>query len=246
MSKVRIYLEPNKVKKIIFLDDDTVVHKIKNVLRLKIGESLFVFDGEGREYQYSIVNVSKKNVVIEKARITKKEVIPQIKVSLAFPLMKETKLDFLLQKATELGAFEFIPFFSERSVILQKPSLHKFTRWRKIIIEAVRQSDRVWLPKLEELVAFDELVSRKYDIKMAAHPQGERLKEILDKTDYKFKDILLVIGPEGDFSPEEMIKLEKYSFNFVKLSHNILRTETAGIFFVGLVNYFIDTHRGRD
>lgn len=241
MSRARIYLEPDKIKNLVSLKANAVIHKIKNVLRIKEGESIFVFDGEGREYQYEIINLNKKKIVIEKVRLTKKEDIPQVKVSVAFPLMKETKLDFLFQKATELGAFKFIPFFSQRTVITQRPSLIKLTRWKRIVVEAARQSERVWLPEFGDVVSFDALVRENYSLKMVAHYQGKKLSEILDKTNFKFNELLLVIGPEGGFAPEEIRELEKHKFNFVKLSPYILRSETAGIFFVGLVNYFIDT-----
>jgi 16S rRNA (uracil1498-N3)-methyltransferase len=234
MSKVRIYLTPKEIKSNIWLDDKNLIHKIRDVLRLRKGETIFVFDGEGREYLYGLVDIERRAVKIRRIKTTRVSDRPKSQIFLSFPIIKEDKLDFLLQKATELGVWRLLPFFSQRSSVSGKPSCARQDRWRRIIIEAARQSDRLWLPNIEEPKEFVEIIKEKADLKLAAHIEGNFLRKILTK---EAKKILVIVGPEGDFSGEEIKRLKSEKFTFIKLSENILRTETAAIFLVGLINY---------
>ncbi|MCK4809458.1 MAG: 16S rRNA (uracil(1498)-N(3))-methyltransferase [Candidatus Omnitrophica bacterium] len=235
MSKIRFYFPPCEIKSHILLEDKRNIHKIKNVLRLKEGGSLFIFDGQGKEYLYSIENTGKKDLSLKRIKTTREEFFPQFTVSLAFPLMREAKLDLIFQKATELGVFRFLPFLARRGAVVKNPSKIKLERWRKIIEEAARQSDRLWLPRIEEVKPFDDVIKEEADIKLAAYRDGEMLQALVDKK--KHKRFFLIIGPEGDFSQEEKQKLKEAGFRFLKLSENILRSETAAFFSVGILNY---------
>ena len=238
MAKIRIYFIPAMIKEEILLKDRDIIHKVKDVLRLKKDDSVFVFDGEGKEYEYIIEEIRQRSVEIKRIRKIREDAPSQVKVSLAFPLLREQKLNFILQKAVELGVCRLLPFFSQHSAVFHKPSQVKRKRWQKIVIEAVRQSQRLWVPFIEPVREFDEVLMEAADVKLFAHVSGRNMR-IIEKADRGGgkSTFLLVVGPEGDFSDEERGKLVKHGFQCVKLSESILRSETACVFFVGLVNY---------
>ncbi len=238
MAKVRIYIEPKDISDFIEIKGRDLIHKIRNVLRLGKGDFLYAFDGQGSEYQCRIEGVAKKSVLLRKESLSESNLAPGKKIVLGFPLVREEKIDFILQKATELGVGNFIPFICERS-LTDKPFKQKGERWRKIITEALRQSQRLWMPDISEILDFKEVLRSNYNTKLAASVKGEKLSSILGG---KKEDILVLIGPEGGFSPLEHSQLEENNFKFLKLSSHILRVETASIFSVGLINYTINNH----
>ena len=236
MAKVRIYIEPKDISDFIEIKNRDLIHKIRNVLRLKKGDEIFVFDGKGKECAYSIEELGEKYILAKRGVILRQSNSLDKKVLLAFPLTKEGKVDFILQKATELGVAGFIPFTCERS-IKYGPSAKKKQRWNRIIAEATRQSQGVWLPFLEDTVSFNELIKRDCKLKIAGSFNGKSLGSVLLK---EAEDVFVIVGPEGDFSLSEYKKLKDNSFKFIRLSSNILRVETACIFFVGLINHIIN------
>ncbi len=238
MSKMRIYIKPEKIENFLEVSDQSVIHKIRNVLRLKPKQEIFVFDGQGKEYVYVIKDISKKCILLKKEKELKRRCFLSRGVTLAFPVVKEEKVNFILQKATELGVRGFIPFVCERS-LRGKLAKQKLERWKKIINGAAGQSGRLWMPDISEILDFKEVLRSNYKTKLAASVKGERLSSILDD---KKEDILVLIGPEGGFSPLEYSQLEGDNFKFLKLSSHILRVETASIFSVGLINYTINNH----
>lgn len=242
MSCIRIYLAPQKIKEEASIKEKGIIHKIRDVLRLKRGDTLLVFDGKGKEYEYTIEAVQKNDIQLRKVKTVREQKHPSPCVALAFPLLREQKLDYILQKTTELGVGRLLPFLSQRSLITQEPSHLKRIRWETIVLEAARQSQRLWVPLIEQVRCFDEVLRENAELKLYAHSQGERLDTISKKI--RAGTILLVVGPEGDFSQKEKSLLEEHRFQGATLSPNILRSETAAIFFVGLVNYFLD-HRNK-
>ena len=129
MSKIRIYLEKDKLKPVIRISDKDICHKLKHVLRLNLKEKVFIFDGQGEEFSYWIRQINKKDIVLEKENLTVKSLRCKHKLILGFPLMRENKMDMVFQKATELGASGFIPFISQHSAVKKKKSRNE--RWRK-------------------------------------------------------------------------------------------------------------------
>ncbi|MFH1519012.1 MAG: RsmE family RNA methyltransferase [Candidatus Omnitrophota bacterium] len=236
MSKIRIYIQPEKVENFIEISGKNTIHKLRNVLRLGRKNELFVFDGQGKEYLYAIKDISRKQISLKKVRESLKECFPEPKVILAFPVTKEEKINFILQKATELGVSEFIPFTCQRSFKISSLS-NKLMRWEKIVIEAARQSGRLWLPPVNNILSFNKVIEKCYQVKLAASIKGDKLKSVLNT---RQKEIFIIVGPEGDFTPAEWAKLRENNFKFIKLSINLLRMETAAVFAAGLVNYFFN------
>lgn len=236
MSKARIYVKPQEIADFIQIKEKALLHKLCSVLRLKKGDEILVFDGKGKEYLYSIEELEKKCILAKRGAIAQKRSSLKKKVILAFPLIREERADFILQKATELGVAGFVPFTCERS-IKYGPSVKKKQRWNRIITEATRQSQGLWLPFLEDVASFNELIKRNHKLKLAGSFGGKNLESLLSKG---VEEVFIVVGPEGDFSLSEYAKLKDNKFKFVKLSSNILRVETACMFSVGLIKYFLD------
>ncbi len=244
MSKIRIYIEPQNIENLVEIRNKEIIHKIKDVLRLKENDNIYVFDGKGKEYLYIIKGINSKSILIKKRKKEKDEFLPQVRVFLGFPVIRKEKIDFILQKATELGVDGFIPFICARSLPL-KSLESKLRRWEKIVREAVRQCGRLWIPQIYRVLRFEEIIHQEFSLKLAASIEGENPQDVLVK---KAKDILVVVGPEGDFTSCEFEELKKAQFKFIKLSKHILRTETAAIFAGGLITQIItekytDGHR---
>lgn len=235
MSKVRLYLAKDRISDIMALEDKESLHKAKDVLSLKKGEKIYIFDGEGTEYRYQINEIERKRITLKKEATERTESMPEKIITLGVPLVKEQKMDLILQKATELGIWSFQPFICQRS-IREKPSAGKKERWVKIVREAARQSERLWLAQINDVIDFNDLIKHNFSLKLAASIKGQKITGIPEK---KCCRILLLIGPEGDFSAEEYEKLKTENFFFLKLSENILRVETASIIASGLTAYFL-------
>jgi 16S rRNA (uracil1498-N3)-methyltransferase len=217
------------------ISNEDIIHKVKNILRLRTGERIFLFNGVGQEFVYEITAIRKESISVAAMGLAQSQDIPLPPITLGFPVLKEEKIDFILQKATELGVSSFIPFICERS-ITEAPSEKKYTRWQKIIVEAARQSQRLWSPELKETVDFETVLKTGCRLKFFGQQGEGNVKEIF-RQDYG--DIILLIGPEGDFSKEEVDQLQANSFKPVNLSVNTLRVETAAVFGIGLINYFL-------
>jgi 16S rRNA (uracil1498-N3)-methyltransferase len=236
MSRIRLYVPPQKLSEIIKIYERETIHKLKNVLRLEQGNAIEIFDGEGHEYSYDLIEIKKNVLSLKKNKLKRKQELPKKKITLGFPLVKEEKADFILQKATELGVSTFSPFISERS-LGAKPSPSKIERWKRIIIEASRQSQRLWLPALNEISSFNDLCKAPFRFKFVASIKGRSLEDLVS---CDISDALIIVGPEGDFSEAEYEYLKKEDFRFTKISENILRTETAAIFSAGLLSYYLN------
>lgn len=235
MSKVRLFYSKNEISDTIRINDKEILHKANDVLLLKNGEKVYIFDGQGSEYRYSITEAGRRSITLEKEATERTENEPYEKITLGIPLVKEQKIELILQKATELGVWNFQPFISERS-IQGEPAAGKRERWEKIIQEAARQSERLWLARINDTIDFNDLIKQDFSLKLAASIKGEKISGI---TKDKYKKILIMAGPEGDFSAAEFEKLKNSGFTFFKLSENILRVETASIAACGIISYFL-------
>lgn len=219
------------------------LHKITAVLRKRRGDKLFIFDGRGREYEVFIEDINKKNIVFSSPVLTGQADKPRINITAAFSVIRPNKIDFLLQKCTELGADIFLPFISEYSNF-STISSSKEEHYRKVIEESAAQCGRLWMPDLRECTDLSRLISgaSEYDIVLYAHPYTDNTVFYIEKLrNLKSGSVLLIIGPEGGFSAEESLKLESCSNVIpVKISDFILRAETAALFLTGLVRGVIN------
>jgi len=198
---------------------------------MKIGDTCLVVDGIGNKFLTKIVVPHQKKTELE---IVEKEFLPQnntLHLAVA-PTKNIDRFEWMLEKATEIGVRKITPLLcdnSERKII--KPE-----RLQKILISAMKQSQTLHLPELAPLTLFKNFVeSCTEEQKFIAHCENEQKIYLGDTIDCS-KNVIVLIGPEGDFSTEE-IELAKKTFTPVSLGDNRLRTETAGVYSAGIYSF---------
>lgn len=219
--------------------DSSDVHHISKVMRMKPKDKIeIVFNKD--IYLCQIMEIGVNNV---KFNILEKKTIDNdlpLKVTIAISLVNEQKWDYILQKATELGASEIIPLELSRSLIKIDKNKYekKQERWLKICKEAAEQSHRVTIPSILNVMGTKELIKTDYDLKLVCSTTNGaiNLKQLLSKHE-KCGRILVVIGPEGGIAPSEEEALVENGFIRTSLGNFILRVETAPLFFLSAINY---------
>ena len=220
----------------INIDDRQQIHCLRDVLRLKLDDDIFVFDGHGKEYLCQIQELSRSSVRLTiKAEIRIK---PRVKsyLAIACALTKQKgKFDDLVDKLSQLGVDKIIPMITER-VIPHWDSEQKQrnrSRWHKIAKKACAQSGRNALPIIEPVREIDYILhnSQSYDLKLIPTLMGSRqnLRQIINDSLTSKKSILVLIGPEGDFSQEELNLAAKEKFIPVFLGEQTLCVDTAAL-----------------
>jgi len=237
----RFYVPQPQIKnEMLRIEGDEVRH-IRRVLRLKAGDEIIVFDGSGKEYEGTIVEERPFSVVIRIQNIFSSKRESHLEITLAQSLLKGEKMDYLIQKTTELGVKEIVPFFSSRSVPLLEKSgrLKRHHRWERIAIEASKQCGRGVVPKIDPLQGYSEMLKSVSPDSLRLifwEREGTNLKEVLGKSIGK-KEVFFIIGPEGGFSQEEIEEANKAEFLRVTLGRRILRAETASLCFLSILQY---------
>jgi 16S rRNA (uracil1498-N3)-methyltransferase len=237
----RFYIpNPHIQDGLLKIEGDEVKH-IRKVLRLKAGDEILVFDGSGKEFEGTIVEEGRSSVMVKVQGIFSSKGDSSLEVTLAQSLLKGEKMDYLIQKTTELGVKEIIPFFSSRSVPLLEKSrrLKRHQRWEKIAVEASKQCGRGVVPKIESLQDYSGMLraaSTDHLRLILWEGDGIKLKEVLERSGEKTK-IFFVIGPEGGFSQDEVDKAKKAGFVAVTLGKRILRAETASLCLLSILQY---------
>lgn len=228
---------------------------ISHSLRMKKGDQFIVNNGDGLDYIVEIGKISGQMVIGTIIDSEKNKNEPSINVTLAQAVPKKNNMDLIVQKCTEIGIKKIIPIYTERTIVKLsgKKRQKKIDRWRKIAEEAAKQSGRGVIPVIGQLIEFTNLESIFSEYELILIPwedeQKLALKEILEclysdnqnnvqnnnfnkskqnNRDIKTKNILIIIGPEGGFSPDEIQYVEKSGGYAVTLGPRILRTETAG------------------
>ena len=237
----RFYVPQPRIENgMLKIEGDEVKH-IRKVLRLKTGDEIVVFDGLGKEFEGTIVEERLSSVVIRVQNIISSKKDSPLEVTLAQSLLKGEKMDYLIQKATELGVKEIIPFSSSRSVPFLEKSrrLNRHHRWEKIAVEASKQCGRGSVPKIESLQDYSDMlqIASTKDLRLILWERGEiRLKEVLERSKEK-KNIFFTIGPEGGFNQLEVGGAKRAGFIPVTLGRRILRAETASLCFLSILQY---------
>ena len=238
-STIRLYF-PDKIQSDLspHLSKEQT-HYLKDVMRLKIGDKLSIFNTSG-EWNAVVENYEKKGVkikIIEKTR----DKYDERNIWLAFSPIKQNPLNFVIQKGTELGVQKFIPILSERTVVREINT----ERIKKIIIEASEQSNRISVPEInkpESLKNFLSQFPKKASLIFCDINSTENsLKNILKNNNNNEEPVCVLIGPEGDFSENERkIIVNLNQTCSISLAKNILKAETAAISAITLVNYHLN------
>ncbi|MDD4860253.1 MAG: 16S rRNA (uracil(1498)-N(3))-methyltransferase [Dehalococcoidales bacterium] len=216
----------------VIIDDARQVHHIREVLRLKTGEAVAVFDGTGNEYLGTIEKTDKQQVCIGVTE-RKPAAVRPVRITIACAVPKQTRMDDIVDKLTQLGVDAIIPLETERVIVKldERHKAAKLHRWQKIAQSATEQSQRGAIPLIEPVTAIGDVLRRAadYDLKLIPTLAGEKkhLRDILAES--KPKNIIVLIGPEGDFTPEEVAQAQKAGFIPVSLGKSVLRVDTAAI-----------------
>lgn len=224
----------------IIINGEDVQH-IKRVLRMKVGEELVVCDSRGTDYSAEICEINEKDILCTVKEKRKADTEPNICVTLFQGLPKASKMDYIIQKTTELGITKIVPCALARCV--SKPEGDKKTaRWQKIAAEAAKQSGRGVIPEVCTTVNIDAAIAmlKEYDLAFVPYEceENRNIKSILtSKRD--IKTVGFIIGPEGGFDKAEIEKLEEAGVLAVSLGKRILRTETAGEAVLAMTMYEI-------
>jgi len=236
-KKIRIFLsETLQENKEIILDKNQS-HYIVNVMRLRVNAELLAFNGRDGEFLGKIVDQAKKIIKIYLIKKVRKQT-PVKDITLAFCPLKGTRLDLLIQKCTEIGVKSFLPILSDHTINRKIND----ERLNKIIIESCEQSDQLSLPILKKIIKFEEFVSPQINRELVLFADiNAKINSIENYLSNKNKNITLFIGPEGDFSPKEreLIKMNN-NFKSFSLGGNILRSETAAISGLVLLNFLLN------
>jgi 16S rRNA (uracil1498-N3)-methyltransferase len=217
----------------IVVDDKTQVHHLKDVLRIKAGSEVMVFDEQGNEYSVNVEEVLVNKLILKIREKHKTIPVDRPKVAIACAIPKKGKFDDIVDKLTQLGVDKIIPLETERVIVIlnKNKQASRLERWKKIALSAAQQSQRNSLPVIGPVKSIEEVLSEagSYDFKIIAYLTGERktLNEVFNKGN--FKNILVLIGPEGDFTPEEVSLALEAGFIPVTLGDSVLRVETAAI-----------------
>lgn len=239
----RFYCDSSDVlgDKIVVADFDQV-HHLKDVLRFKPGERAEIFDNRGNVYSVRLESISEKQaefkVQEKKSGVNKPR---QIQVTIACAIPKKSKIDDIIDRVTQLGVDRIIPLMSQRVIVRIEPDKgqQRRKRWEKIALSASKQSRRNTVPVVDPVTDFSGLIarSREFDLKLIPNLLGERktLKEVL--TGINPQNVLVLIGPEGDFTPGEIKSAIKAGFIPVTFGDSVLRVETACLYIASVLSY---------
>jgi 16S rRNA (uracil1498-N3)-methyltransferase len=224
------------------IDGPQEIRHIRNVLRLREGDPVILFDGEGKEYQASIVRITQEKVILSlKPKAAPVPMESPVKIILGVALLKASKFDWLLQKVTEIGVSEVVPFSSSHVVPRwgEGQTGSRRARWGKIAAEAAKQCGRAAIPKIHPLHSFEEVLA--FDCGPARKILlWEKEKAVtLGETVAHSSKVIVLVGPEGGFSDEEARQAQAAGFQPVRLGPRILRAETAGITIVALLQFIL-------
>lgn len=211
--------------------DTEQLHHLRDVLRLKVGDEVVIFDSGGNEYSCVIAEVDKKRVVM---RIKARKAAPnrKLKLTIACSIPKQSKMDEIVDKLTQLGVDTIIPMVADRVIVkLEGTEQVRLERWRKIARSASEQSHRNLLPFVFPVSGLKEVLaeSTRYQLKLVPTLAGERktIRQVI--ADFKPSSVFVLIGPEGDFTQQEIHQALEVDFIAVSLGDNVLRVETAAV-----------------
>ena len=233
MSNIRLFFSAALSTDMTDKLDKSQSHYLNKVMRVKENEVFSLFNSNG-EWEAKVLSLSKS---IIKFKITKqlrqKENIKEL--WLAFSPIKSNYQNFMIQKATELGVTKFLPIIFERTVVRK---INK-ERLEKIIIEASEQSNRINLPKIEEPQSLNNFLETNSIDLILTDLNSNNNK--IDKSKLTDKPVCIIIGPEGDFSEDERQEILAFKgVQPIKINENILRSETAVISAISIINYVIN------
>jgi len=233
MSNIRLFFQKSLSINLKDKLDKSQSHYISKVMRIKESEVFSLFNSNG-EWEAKILNISKSLVEFNITKQLRQKEYPK-ELWLAFSPIKSNYFNFMIQKATELGVTKFLPIIFDRTVVRK---INK-ERLEKVIIEAAEQSNRINVPSIEEPKSLKKFLDDKKMDLIFTDLNSKTNK--LDLKKLTNNPICIIVGPEGDFSETEREEILSYKgVQAIKINENILRSETAVISALSIVNYAIN------
>jgi 16S rRNA (uracil1498-N3)-methyltransferase len=225
------------------LTDAGQLHHIRDVLRLKVNDEVIIFDGAGREFNGVIMNINKKQAEFSLTPL-QKQPRGSAALTIACAIPKGSRMDDIIDYLTQLGVARIIPMRTERVVVKLDDvrAVARLKRWQKIAQSAARQCQRRDIPFISPVAYVAEVISKSadFDLKLIPHLAGERrlIKDVLGKV--KPRNIIVLIGPEGDFTPAEVEMALHNGFIPVSLGDTVLRVAAAAIAVAAYIRFALD------
>ena len=226
--------------------DEAETHHALDVLRLKTGDRAVVFNGEGVEATVEIAGIEKNRVTLRTLQQSKTAPLP-CRITLAQAIPKGKNMELIIEKATELGAAEIVPMISERTVVQldAKDAAKKLEKWRSVAVEACKQCGQNRLPAVRRPVSPKDFFNTnpRFDLMLIAslQPDAKLLKNVLadfaDEHKKRPASALILVGPEGDFTPAEIGLAKSGGCIPITLGPIVLRTETAAIYCLSVLGH---------
>lgn len=240
----RYFVNPEQLNKdrVNITGDD--VHHISKVMRYKAGDKIICSNGNGIDVIAEIKEITAQQVECVVVSTIEESNEAKVNITLAQSLPKADKMELIIQKGTEVGVSSFIPFVSQRTVVQlnEKKEQKKLERWHKIAKEAAEQAHRSIVPEIYSVLSWKELLIRfKQETTLIAYEKetSTALYQMVEENS-QHKSFLIVIGPEGGFTEEEIKQAEEAGAISISLGKRILRAETAGIVAAANIIYHME------
>jgi 16S rRNA (uracil1498-N3)-methyltransferase len=221
-------------------------HHCRNVLRLERGDKVVVFDGRGRELTAEITATDSSEIRLRKLHEAQTPPL-RCHITLAQAIPKGKNMDLIVQKAVEIGASEIAPIVSDRTVVRldEESAAAKQTKWQTVAVEAAKQCGQNWLPQVHPPQTMPQFFNerRRFDLQLIGSLQSDavHLKKILADYEREHGDrprsVLMLVGPEGDFTPAELSLARSHGCRPITLGPIVLRVETASIYCLSVLSY---------
>jgi 16S rRNA (uracil1498-N3)-methyltransferase len=242
----RFYVSPENWNPGALVLSGSEAHHARDVLRMKRGERAVVFNGRGREVTAEIVDLGRDEIRLRKLHETETPPL-RCRIALAQAIPKGKNMELIVQKAVEIGASEIFSLISERTIVDldAKEAEQKQAKWQQIAIEAAKQCGQNWLPQVHPPRKLKDFFAQQgaFDLRLigSLQPDAVHLKKILadyaDQHRHLPTNVLMLVGPEGDFTPAELALAKSHGCLPITLGPIILRVETAAIYCLSVLSY---------
>lgn len=241
------FVTPEQVRENSIYIEGSDVNHIKNVLRMKIGEELGISDGNNKKYLCEIESMTSEEVCVAIKEEQRGNTELPSKIYLFQGLPKSDKMELIVQKAVELGAYEIIPVVTKRAVVKldAKKASKKVERWNSIAESGAKQSGRNVIPKVTDVMTWKEAMeyAKALDVVLIPYELAEGMQETRDiiAQIQPGQSIGIFIGPEGGFETAEVENAMEHGAKPITLGKRILRTETAGLTTLSILMYHLES-----